>query len=115
MNPKSTLWYQSIDTQLVTTNENIQTNFVLNVLCECYLQVLSGGVACNSYIRSELTQLAHSYSLKLRAPPPSLCTDNAVMIAWAGIENFLYNILSSFKTKTQLINQSINLDLLKIG
>ncbi|MCK5445933.1 MAG: tRNA (adenosine(37)-N6)-threonylcarbamoyltransferase complex transferase subunit TsaD, partial [Rhodospirillaceae bacterium] len=26
------------------------------------------------------------HGLKLMAPPPHLCTDNAAMIAWAGIE-----------------------------
>jgi len=52
--------------------------------------VLSGGVACNSYIRYELKQLVQSFSFKLQTPSSHLCTDNGVMIAWAGIENFVY-------------------------
>lgn len=30
------------------------------------------------------------YGLKLVCPPPSLCTDNGVMIAWAGVERYLF-------------------------
>ncbi|HEX9806980.1 MAG TPA: tRNA (adenosine(37)-N6)-threonylcarbamoyltransferase complex transferase subunit TsaD, partial [Alteraurantiacibacter sp.] len=36
--------------------------------------------------RAELLALAESRRLRFTAPPPSLCTDNAAMIAWAGIE-----------------------------
>lgn len=51
--------------------------------------VLSGGVACNKAIRAALDNVAASEGLLLCAPPPALCTDNGVMIAWAGIENLL--------------------------
>jgi N6-L-threonylcarbamoyladenine synthase len=30
--------------------------------------------------------LAERYKLPFVAPPPALCTDNGVMIAWAGVE-----------------------------
>ena len=36
--------------------------------------------------RSRLTALATGYGLELVAPPLNLCTDNAAMIAWAGVE-----------------------------
>ena len=48
--------------------------------------VVAGGVAANQTIRAALTALAASHGLTLVAPPPRLCTDNAVMVAWAGIE-----------------------------
>jgi N6-L-threonylcarbamoyladenine synthase len=48
--------------------------------------VVAGGVAANARIRLALEALATSRSLRFIAPPPSLCTDNAAMIAWAGIE-----------------------------
>jgi N6-L-threonylcarbamoyladenine synthase len=48
--------------------------------------VVGGGVAANSVIRERLTQLAASHGLPFLAPPVSLCTDNGVMIAWAGAE-----------------------------
>ncbi len=48
--------------------------------------VVAGGVAANVAIGSALTVLAESHDFKIRIPPPRLCTDNAVMIAWAGLE-----------------------------
>jgi tRNA N6-adenosine threonylcarbamoyltransferase len=48
--------------------------------------VVAGGVAANRRIRQALHQVAHAKGLPLVAPPPELCTDNAAMIAWAGIE-----------------------------
>ncbi|XP_021280768.1 probable tRNA N6-adenosine threonylcarbamoyltransferase, mitochondrial [Herrania umbratica] len=50
--------------------------------------VVSGGVASNQYVRARLDQIVKKYSLQLVCPPPKLCTDNGVMIAWTGIENF---------------------------
>ena len=48
--------------------------------------VLAGGVAANRAVRSALEGLAGDFGLRFSAPPPMLCTDNAAMIAWAGIE-----------------------------
>ncbi|KAH7862716.1 hypothetical protein Vadar_008528 [Vaccinium darrowii] len=50
--------------------------------------VVSGGVASNKYVRARLNQVVKKTGLKLVCPPPSLCTDNGVMIAWTGIEHF---------------------------
>ena len=48
--------------------------------------VVAGGVAANQAVRSALEGLAGAYGLAFVAPPLALCTDNAAMIAWAGIE-----------------------------
>lgn len=48
--------------------------------------VAAGGVAANARLRERLTALADSAGLRFVAPPPALCTDNGVMIAWAGVE-----------------------------
>ncbi len=48
--------------------------------------VVAGGVAANQAIRAALEQLAADRAMRFVAPPPSLCTDNAAMIAWAGCE-----------------------------
>jgi N6-L-threonylcarbamoyladenine synthase len=48
--------------------------------------VVAGGVAANSHIRTRLTELAKAEGMRFIAPPQKLCTDNAAMIAWAGIE-----------------------------
>jgi N6-L-threonylcarbamoyladenine synthase len=50
--------------------------------------VVAGGVAANKYLRQRLQDLAQGEGATLIAPPPRLCTDNAAMIAWAGIERF---------------------------
>ncbi|XP_063964784.1 tRNA N6-adenosine threonylcarbamoyltransferase, mitochondrial-like [Lytechinus pictus] len=48
--------------------------------------VVSGGVASNKYICKALDFTASHFKYKLICPPPHLCTDNGVMIAWAGVE-----------------------------
>jgi N6-L-threonylcarbamoyladenine synthase len=48
--------------------------------------VVAGGVAANSAVRAALEALAGEHRLRFVAPPLTLCTDNAAMIAWAGVE-----------------------------
>jgi N6-L-threonylcarbamoyladenine synthase len=48
--------------------------------------VVAGGVAANAAIRRALMRFCGETGLRLVLPPPQLCTDNAAMIAWAGIE-----------------------------
>ena len=50
--------------------------------------VVAGGVAANRFLRARLGALAETHGAALLAPPPALCTDNAAMIAWAGVERF---------------------------
>ena len=48
--------------------------------------MVAGGVAANQAIRGALEALAAQHDLPFVAPPLQLCTDNAAMIAWAGVE-----------------------------
>ncbi|KAF0304512.1 putative tRNA N6-adenosine threonylcarbamoyltransferase, mitochondrial [Amphibalanus amphitrite] len=48
--------------------------------------VVSGGVACNGYITSCLRRVGEALGFEVHVPPPRLCTDNGVMIAWKGVE-----------------------------
>jgi N6-L-threonylcarbamoyladenine synthase len=48
--------------------------------------VVAGGVAANQAIRTALADLARQRGMTLSVPPMGLCTDNAAMVAWAGIE-----------------------------
>ncbi|MEE8544377.1 MAG: tRNA (adenosine(37)-N6)-threonylcarbamoyltransferase complex transferase subunit TsaD [Alphaproteobacteria bacterium] len=48
--------------------------------------VVAGGVAANRFLRARLATLAAREGMEMIVPPPALCTDNAAMIAWAGIE-----------------------------
>ncbi len=47
---------------------------------------VAGGVAANKAIRAALEAVAAEAGVRFLAPPLALCTDNAAMIAWAGIE-----------------------------
>ncbi|MDP3197317.1 tRNA (adenosine(37)-N6)-threonylcarbamoyltransferase complex transferase subunit TsaD [Tabrizicola sp.] len=47
---------------------------------------VAGGVAANKAIRSVLETVSAKAGVPFLAPPLRLCTDNAAMIAWAGIE-----------------------------
>jgi N6-L-threonylcarbamoyladenine synthase len=49
---------------------------------------VAGGVAANSAIRAALETVCGQLSVRFLAPPLRLCTDNAAMIAYAGIERF---------------------------
>lgn len=49
---------------------------------------VAGGVAANMAIRAELETVCAQHDTAFLAPPLALCTDNAAMIAWAGIERF---------------------------
>lgn len=70
----------AIDCLLDRTRRAIGTIPAVNSL------VVAGGVAANQAIRSALDGLAREFGMHFAAPPMELCTDNAAMIAWAGIE-----------------------------
>jgi N6-L-threonylcarbamoyladenine synthase len=53
---------------------------------DAHVLVVAGGVAANAAIRTALAEVAARHGFTLVAPPIRLCTDNAVMVAWTGIE-----------------------------
>lgn len=63
-----------------------RTTRALEAAVEVTALVVAGGVAANSAIRAALEELAARNGLPFVAPPLPLCTDNAAMIAWAGVE-----------------------------
>ncbi len=48
--------------------------------------VLGGGVAANRELRTRVAALAHKHDLDAYVPDVASCTDNAAMIAFAGLE-----------------------------
>ena len=57
--------------------------------------VIAGGVASNLSIRDNLVKLAKEKNFVSVFPPINLCSDNAVMIAWAGIERYKINLVNN--------------------
>jgi N6-L-threonylcarbamoyladenine synthase len=61
--------------------------------------VVAGGVAANQYVRTCLETVADRYGFALIAPPMNLCTDNAAMIAWVGIERLRLGLTDGLDTE----------------
>ena len=73
-------------TLLAADNQNIQSIFV------------SGGVACNSFLRKRFHEAARQRGLKVFFPSPALSTDNAAMIAAVGY----YRLAAGHRSDTSL-------------
>jgi len=59
--------------------------------------VIAGGVASNMSIRENLIKLAKERNFISVFPPINLCSDNAAMIAWAGIERYKINLIDNLE------------------
>ena len=68
-------------------NKNNQTNTF----------VIAGGVASNLSIRENLIKLAKEKNFISIFPPMNLCSDNAAMIAWTGIERYKINLIDNLE------------------
>ncbi len=77
--------FQSAAVKHVVDRTEIALNWALEDAPDTKTLVVSGGVASNKTVRGGLERIARSYRIGTVFPPASLCTDNAAMIAWAGI------------------------------
>jgi len=76
-----------------------KSKLAMNLFSEKYSNnkkvfVIAGGVASNNKIRKKLIDLSIQKNFEPIFPPISLCSDNAAMIAWAGIERFKLGLLN---------------------
>ena len=72
--------------QFVKNKNNIKNTFVI-----------AGGVASNLSIRENLIKLSKEKKFIPIFPPVNLCSDNASMIAWAGIERYKNNLIDNLE------------------
>ena len=70
----------------------------LDMMPEAGLLVVAGGVAANGAVRQALAGAAASAGLPMVAPPIRLCTDNAVMVAWATLERLRLGLTDPLDT-----------------
>lgn len=57
--------------------------------------VIAGGVAANRYLQQILSKCAAIHGYELTCPPVNLCTDNAAMIAYVGLERYNSRLFNS--------------------
>jgi N6-L-threonylcarbamoyladenine synthase len=60
----------------------------------CRDLVVAGGVGANQQLRLALTRMTQEKGFAVHYPPLQLCTDNGVMIAFAGALRLLHNPVS---------------------
>ncbi|MBE6445973.1 MAG: tRNA (adenosine(37)-N6)-threonylcarbamoyltransferase complex transferase subunit TsaD [Alphaproteobacteria bacterium] len=63
--------------------------------------VVGGGVAANTAVRQMLEDVAQKHQMNFSAPPVRLCTDNGVMIAWAGLQRLNAGLTDAFDFKAR--------------
>lgn len=86
---------QDVMMKSVMTRVENALSYVAHVYPQCESVVMSGGVASNAYFRKTLQDTVERYGKKWHVPPPQYCTDNGVMIAWAGYEQWRCGVAPS--------------------
>ena len=73
------------------------SQFLKNNASKKNIFVIAGGVASNLSIRENLNKLSKEKNFISVFPPLNLCSDNAAMIAWAGIERYKIKLIDNLK------------------
>ena len=78
--------FQAAVTDVLTEKADRAIALYLDAAPDVPAIAVAGGVAANVAIRAGLATVSKRHGVVFTAPPLPLCTDNAAMIAWAGIE-----------------------------
>ena len=85
--------FQAAVTEVLATKSHLAATIYIEDKPPAPAFAVAGGVAANQTIRTALEQVAQDTGLRFVAPPAALCTDNAAMIAWAGLERFRLGLI----------------------
>lgn len=77
--------FQAAVTAILSEKSRRALEIYLSLTPETPVFAVAGGVAANGPIRQALNDLCRARNVEFVAPPLSLCTDNAAMIAYAGL------------------------------
>ncbi|KAF4161642.1 hypothetical protein CNMCM6069_003548 [Aspergillus lentulus] len=83
--------FEHLGSRTIIALEELQQKARTKGVPEVKTLVISGGVAANRFLMAVLRSFLDVRGfghVEIVAPPPYLCTDNAAMIGWAGIEMF---------------------------
>jgi N6-L-threonylcarbamoyladenine synthase len=69
--------------------------------------VVAGGVAANEVVRKTLASVAKEAGVPLVTPPQRWCTDNGVMVAWAGVERWRLGLAEEAPTLSQIAEPEV--------
>ena len=78
-----------------------KTRRALEAASDVTALAIAGGVAANQTLRGALTDIAERAAVDFVAPPFSLCTGNAAMIAWAGLERFRAGLIDDLRLESR--------------
>ncbi len=81
---------ENVISELLSKNSNLPKNLVI-----------CGGVAANQFLLNKIKEWAKKHQIETISPPLKFCTDNAAMIAWAGIERFQIGLFDSLSSKNR--------------
>lgn len=77
---------QILSAKLAAAIDLYESPFVSNIIAVKKQIVIAGGVASNQFLAKMLSVVADKFDYHFIVPPASLCTDNAAMIAFAGLK-----------------------------
>jgi N6-L-threonylcarbamoyladenine synthase len=92
---------KTINEILYVKTKTAMNEFLKNKKNKKNIFVIAGGVASNISIRKNLIKLSKEKEFIPVFPPINLCSDNAAMIAWTGIERYKVNLINNLEFQSR--------------